>query len=286
MAYKTLVSIQTLETHLKDPKWAIVDCRFSLTNSEYGRRTYLETHIPGAIYAHLNEDLSGPIIPGKTGRHPLPPIPTFVNTLTNWGIDTSIQVVTYDDVGGSLAAARLWWMLRWLGHENVAVLDGGWQNWYRGGLPIRAGNETRSPREFTPLPRPEEVITTDEVETLRQDSNYCLLDSRTPERYSGKEETIDPLAGHIPGALSAPHLDNLDDDGQFLPPKELRNRFEKILNGVPPERTVFYCGSGVTAAQNILALSHSGLGNARLYAGSWSEWITAINRPIGKIPGV
>lgn len=282
MTYTTLVSTQTLKAHLGDPEWAIIDCRFSLTDSGYGRHAYLEAHIPGAIYAHLNSDLSGPIVPGKTGRHPLPSILSIVDTLSKWGIDANVQVVAYDDVGGALAAARLWWILHWLGHENVAVLDGGWKQWHHEGYPVQSGNETRKSRIFIAKPRPELVVDTKEVEKIRRDPRYRLLDSRTLARYHGREEPIDPVAGHIPGALSAPYLDNLDDSERFFPKKELKNRYKKILGRIPPERTVFYCGSGVTAAQNILALAHCGLGDARLYAGSWSEWITDPERPIGK----
>lgn len=284
MTQYTLISARELLSNLGKPNLAIIDCRFSLTDSDYGRRDYLAAHIPGALYADLIEDLSGHIIPGKTSRHPLPEITSFTDTLSGWGIDENVKVIAYDDVGGALAASRLWWMLRWLGHANVVVLDGGWEQWIREGYPTRSGIEIRSRREFIPTPHPDMIVNAEEVEALRCNPNYRLLDSRTKERYQGENETIDPVAGHIPGAQSAPYLENLDDSGRFLPPKVLKKRFEKLLNGVDPERTIFYCGSGVTAAHNVLALAHSGLGDTKLYVGSWSEWITDPDRPIGKSP--
>jgi thiosulfate/3-mercaptopyruvate sulfurtransferase len=279
VTYTTLISTGDLSNHLDDPQWAIVDCRFSLADVEKGRREYLQSHIPGALYAHLDEDLSGPLITGKTGRHPLPSIPTLVETISRWGIDASVQVVAYDDVGGALAAARLWWLLRWLGHTSVAVLDGGWQHWLKQNQPTRSGFESRPPRDFSPNPRSNRIVQSDEVDKIRKDSRYRLLDSRTADRFRGENETIDPVSGHIPGAISAPYIENLDEDGLFLPVDRRRLRLHSLLAGVDAERAVFYCGSGVTAAQNILAMLHCGLGEARLYAGSWSEWITDRSRP-------
>ncbi|MBE0409528.1 MAG: sulfurtransferase [Anaerolineales bacterium] len=280
MIYKTLISAQDLIEHLNDPDWVIVDCRFSLEDSDHGRKAYLEAHIPGAVYAHLNDQLSGEIVPGRTGRHPLPEISSFVSNLNNWGIDDSVQVITYDDAGGALAAARLWWMLRWLGHNKVAVLDGGWSHWVKLDYPTRTGNEHRKPRLFSPNPQTDLLVTSEAIERMRQQPDYRLLDSRTSERFRGENETIDPVAGHIPGAISAPYLDNLDNTGQFHSPNTLKKRFEKLLAGVTPERAIFYCGSGVTAAHNLLAQLHIGMGEGKLYAGSWSEWITDPKRPV------
>jgi thiosulfate/3-mercaptopyruvate sulfurtransferase len=285
MTHKTVISAQDLLPHLNDRDLAIVDCRFSLADSDYGRKAYHEAHIPGAVYANLDQHLSGKIVPGETGRHPLPPIPSFVEILNRWGIDESVQVVAYDDVGGALAAARLWWMLRWLGHEKVAVLDGGWNKWLQLEYQTRSGYEQRDPRFFTPNPQSEMIVISDDVESIRQNPDYRLFDSRTQERYRGEGETIDPVAGHIPGAQNAPYLENLDVNGQFLPPIELKKRFQKLQSGVKAERTVFYCGSGVTAAHNILAQTHCGMGSGKLYIGSWSEWITNPNRPVKKITG-
>jgi thiosulfate/3-mercaptopyruvate sulfurtransferase len=295
MTYTTLISTHELALHLGDPDWAILDCRFALADPERGRRDYTQAHLPGALYAHLNEDLAGPIVPGVTGRHPLPTIEFAGQRFSKWGIDDRVQVVVYDDSGGGMAA-RLWWMLRWLGHEAVAVLDGDWRKWLNEGRAISGRAESRPARSFVPHPRPGLLVTTKEVEAslrgahpstpLRSAQDELLviklIDSRTVERYRGESETIDPIAGHIPGAISAPYPDNLNPDDTFRSQAELRARFTLLLEGTPPERTAFYCGSGVTAAQNILALKHAGMGDAKLYAGSWSEWITDSKRPLEK----
>jgi len=282
MVYTTLIGIDELLPHLENPDWAIIDCRFSLDDAGRGRRDYLRSHIPGAVYAHLDEGLCAPVIPGVTGRHPLPTIAHLADRFSEWGIEDNVQVVAYDDwapVSGGVAA-RLWWSLRWLGHEAVAVLDGGWAASQRLGLPHRGGVESRPWRKFQPRERPEILVSSEDVMRLRQDPNYKVFDSRTEDRFRGENETIDPVAGHIAGAKSAPYTDNVAPDGFFLPAEVLRERFERLLGGVPVERAVFYCGSGVTAAHNLLAMAHSGLGEGRLYAGSWSEWITDPQRPV------
>ena len=281
MPYETLIDPATLHEHLGAADWAAVDCRFALADPAQGRRAYRAGHIPGAVYAHLDDDLSGRIVPGTTGRHPLPAPADCAATLSRWGIDGGVQVVAYDDVGGGMAA-RLWWMLRWLGHDAVAVLDGGFPAWQRAGYPTRTGDEARPPRTFTPHVRPELVAEVEVVEALRADPSACLVDARAAARYRGAQEPIDPVAGHIPGAVNAPWAANLDDDGRFLPPKQLRRRFEKVLGGVPPARAAVYCGSGVTAAHDLLAMAYAGLGGARLYPGSWSHWITDPDRPVAR----
>ncbi len=282
MAYTTLITASELAKNLSNPNWAIVDCRFSLDDTARGRRDYIQSHIPGAVYAHLNEDLSRQAIAGKTGRHPLPQQEKFVQTLSNWGIDSETQTVTYDDKGGAMAAARLWWMLRWVGHKDVAVLNGGWPQWQKNGYRASSSAETRRPRVFTPRIRDDLLFSADDVLNVMDNTHFCLFDSRSADRYRGKNETIDPIAGHIPGALSVPFANNLNSDGIFLSPEELKARFQNLLGDVPSERAVFYCGSGVTATHNLLALAHAGLENARLYAGSWSEWITNPEHPIAR----
>jgi thiosulfate/3-mercaptopyruvate sulfurtransferase len=281
MTYTTLISTTELAQHLADPDWAIFDCRFSLADLERGRRDHAQAHIPGAIYAHLNEDLSSPIVPGVTGRHPLPPIDTLAVTFSHWGIDARVQVVAYDDGGGGMAA-RMWWLLRWLGHDAVAVLDGDWRQWRREARAISSARESRPARSFVPHLRSDLLVSTDDVASRLHSADYKLFDSRTADRYRGENETIDPIAGHIPGAISAPYPDNLNPDGSFRSDAELRARFTALLGGTAAEQTAFYCGSGVTAAQNILVVKHVGLGDARLYNGSWSEWITDPQRPIEK----
>lgn len=278
--YKTLISTGNLIEKLGNPEWVIIDCRFALTDIEQGRRDYLEAHIPGALYAHLNEDLCGKIIPGETGRHPLPPVDTLVKTFSKWGIDSHVQVIAYDDSGGAMAAARLWWLLHWLGHDAVAVLDGGWSIWKDQNLPIKTGMETRKPLTFIPDLKEEIHSSAEDVLKMSNDRGSLILDSREIERYRGEFEPIDPIAGHIPNALPAPYKENLNSQGKFLQPEILRKRFKALMGDIPANRTVFYCGSGVTAAQNVLALAYAGLGQAKLYAGSWSEWITDSKHPI------
>lgn len=284
MPYTTLITPAELKRHLDYPDWAIVDCRFSLGDPDRGRQAYREAHIPGAVYAHLDEDLSGPIVPGKTGRHPLPTVETVTRALSRLGVGAGMQVVAYDDAAGAIAA-RLWWLLRWLGHDAVAVLDGGWPRWLREDGPTRSGEEMHPSRAFIPRPRPELVACADTVETIRADDAWRLLDARAADRYRGEVEPIDPVAGHIPGARSAPFAGNLDEAGCFLPPAQLRARFARLTGDAPPERVVHYCGSGVTAAHNALAMAHAGLGDTRLYPGSWSEWITDPERPVAKATG-
>lgn len=278
MVFQTLISTEDLAGHLEGD-WAVVDVRFSLNDPDRGYRDYLVAHIPGAVYAHLNEDLSGPVVRGKTGRHPLPSVEVFAETLGRWGIDEHVQVVAYDDAGGMIAA-RLWWMLRWLGHDAVAVLDGGIPRWREEGRPTVGGRERREARTFTPHLRQGLSISTREVESLLHNASWKLVDSRAPERYRGEQEPIDAVAGHIPGALNAPHQEVLDRAGCFLPAEQLRRKFNALLGDHPVKNSVFYCGSGVSAAHNLLALAHAGLGEAMLYPGSWSEWITEPGRPV------
>lgn len=282
MTYQTLISTEALAQNLDNPNWAIIDCRFALAEPDLGRREYAQNHIPRALYAHLDDDLSGPIVPGQTGRHPLPEIPGLAQTLSRWGIDSSTQVVAYDSMGGAMAAARLWWLLHWLGHGAVAVLNGGWPKWQAEGRPTSELIVPRQPKGFVPQLRPELLVDAVAVEELCTNPAYRLFDAREPERYRGEIEPIDPVAGHIPGAISLPNSGNLAEDLSFLPADRLNARFAAGLGNVPAERAVFYCGSGVTAAHNLLALAYAGLGEGRLYAGSWSEWITDPERPVAQ----
>ncbi len=280
MVYQTLISSAELAEHLHDPEWVILDCRFGLADAERGYQDYLHAHIPGAQYAHLNDDLCGPVVKGVTGRHPLPTPEKAAEVFSNWGIAPGVQVVAYDDQGGALAAVRAWWMLRWLGHTAAAVLDGGWQAWERAGLPTLGGTESRARQEFIAEVHPEKLVSTAQVNIMRHDPAFRVFDSRLLERYAGDTEPIDPVAGHIPGAYSAPYSTNLTPQGTFRSPEALRARFTRLLEDTPAEGAVFYCGSGVTAIHNILAMMHAGVGEARLYAGSWSEWIADRQRPV------
>lgn len=282
MNYTTILSTQELAEHLNDPNWAIFDCRFDLADPSWGQAQYLKAHIPGSIYAHLDRDLSAKIIPGKTGRHPLPTPEKLRSLFSNWGIDESVQAVAYDSYPEKAvtAAARLWWLLRWLGHSAVAVLDGGWQTWQAEARPVRSSVEKREPRSFIPRLRPHLLVDALSVNAWRIDPSYRVFDSRSRDRYRGENETIDPVAGHIPGAVPAPFAENYNPQGYLLPADALKRRFQSLLKDIPPERAVFYCGSGVTAASNLLALAQAGFDDARLYGGSWSEWITDPSHPV------
>lgn len=279
MPFTTLISPPQLAEHLTKPNWVVLDCRFSLAEPGRGRREYQKSHIFKAIYAHLNDDLSGPIVPGATGRHPLPSVEAISHFFSQNGLDQNSQVIAYDDAGGAMAA-RVWWLLRWLGHEAVAILDGGWPKWTADGYPTTDIVPTPTPRVFVPRIQSEMWLTSEHVAARLGDHRFKLFDSRNADRYRGENETIDPIAGHIPGAISAPYADNLNPDGTFKPVEQLRARFESLLGDTPADQAAFYCGSGITAAHNLIALEYAGLGEAKLYAGSWSEWITDQSRPI------
>lgn len=278
MTYNTLIDAATLHAHLDAPHWVVVDCRFNLMDAEAGRRAYRESHLPGARYAHLDEDLSSPITP-TTGRHPLPNPDRLARRLGEWGIVPGTQIVAYDDMGGMLAAARLWWLLRWLGHEAVAVLDGGFPAWREAGLPLTAETPMVQATVFNGRPNDRLWLTTAQVQALAAEAEAVLLDARTAARFRGEMEPIDPVAGHIPGAVNLPTEGNLTAAGRFLPRAELQARFAAALGEQPPTAVVHSCGSGVTACHNLLAMEAAGLRGARLYAGSWSEWIRDPGRP-------
>jgi thiosulfate/3-mercaptopyruvate sulfurtransferase len=270
--FKTLVDAETVSDHLADPSWVIVDCRFDLADTEAGWAAYEKAHIPGAVYAHLDDDLSGPPLTDK-GRHPLPSPAALTRLFGRLGIDESKQVVVYDDANGAYAA-RLWWMLRYMGHEAGAVLDGGWPAWETAGLPTKAGEEENETAVFIGSPRLEWLVTIEEVASVP-----LLVDARSPDRYAGAEEPIDARPGHIPGAVNFFFGKTWGKDGRYLPPDELRARLETLLGDVPAEEAAFYCGSGVSACVNLLALALAGLGDGRLYVGSWSEWSSDPERP-------
>lgn len=277
--YTTIIDVTTLHENRMNPRWAIVDCRFRLDNKNNGRERYLESHIPGAVYAHVDEDLADPPT-AELGRHPLPDLDTFRATLGKWGIGNDTQVVVYDDMGGAFAA-RLWWMLRYLGHSAVAVLDGGWQAWVKAEYVTHSGEEQHLPTVFTGEPNSAMVATMAEVEQLIEKGNgEKLIDSRDPKRYRGELEPIDPRAGHIPGAKNHFFGTNLDTTQHFRPAEKLRTMFNDLLGDQPAEEAIVYCGSGVTACQNLLALSIAGLEGARLFTSSWSGWSSNPHRPI------
>jgi thiosulfate/3-mercaptopyruvate sulfurtransferase len=276
MTHTTLVSTDVLAAHLE--AWAIVDCRFDLQREHWGRDEYRAGHIPGAVYASLNDDLSAPRT-GSNGRHPLPPVDALAATMSRFGIDRATQVVVYDQDSG-LYASRLWWSLRYLGHDAVALLDGGWAKWLREGRPVRTGDESRQPAVFPPAPRSHMRLGIDEVIAGAGDPRTLLVDARGPDRFEGRSETVDPVAGHIPGATNHFYKWNVTDEGTMLPVDALRQTFAALLGDRAPEDVVMYCGSGVSACHNLLAMAHAGLTGPKLYPGSWSEWSSDPARPI------
>jgi thiosulfate/3-mercaptopyruvate sulfurtransferase len=268
------IETSELAPHLRDPDWAILDCRFYLAEPERGEKEYLDEHVPGALYAHLDHDLSGERT-GRNGRHPMPSVERMVERFSSWGIDDNVQVVAYDASQGQMAA-RLWWMLRYLGHDAVAVLDGGFPAWKAEGRPLAAGRESRASRAFTPRVRESMRVDVGAIDLEAQ----LLIDARAPERFRGEVEPLDPVKGHIPGARNHENARNLGADGRFLSKQELRERFDSILGGTPAGSVVSYCGSGVTACHNLLAMEIAGIHGAKLYPGSWSEWCSDASRPI------
>lgn len=280
MAYTTLISAQTLNQNLNNPNWIVVDCRFSLADTEAGAKAYRHGHIPNARYAHLDKDLSSQIT-DFTGRHPLPNFASLAKKLGDWGISNNSQVVVYDDAGGAFAG-RLWWLLRSLGHDHVAVLDGDIKQWQKQGLPITTALPIIKRAAFRPYLNDNAWLSAAQVRDGLAAKTVCLIDARAPERYRGEQEPIDPVAGHIPYALNRAFQLNLDRDGLFLAPEQLRQQFKQLLGSAAPEQVAHYCGSGVTACHNLLAMEHAGLTGSKLYAGSWSEWIRNKNRTVAK----
>ncbi|HXP26829.1 MAG TPA: sulfurtransferase [Steroidobacteraceae bacterium] len=285
MTFTTLISAAMLRDLMGKPEIAIIDCRFDLMNPDGGRRAYLDGHIPGARYADLNKDLSAPIT-ATSGRHPLPTPSDFAGTLVRLGVGRATQVVAYDDSGGAFAA-RLWWMLRWVGHPAAAVLDGGIKAWVSEGGTLLSGEENPLPAakvgpHVSAQADAAAVIGTADLEQRLADPAFLLIDARAGERFAGTVEPIDTVGGHIKGAVNHPFSANLGTDGRFLPAQVLRQAWERRLAGRSPTQVAAMCGSGVTACHNLLSLEVAGLRGAKLYAGSWSEWIRDPRRPIAQ----
>jgi thiosulfate/3-mercaptopyruvate sulfurtransferase len=283
--YTTLIEPAELATHTAEPNWVVLDCRFDLARPTWGESEYANGHVPNALYAHLERDLSSPVT-ATSGRHPLPSREAFLAALGSWGVDEKVQVVSYDQGNGAYAS-RLWWLVRWAGHRRVAVLNGGFAAWQQAGLPVSKQPGVRQTRRFSPSHAAAEFVTTAEVAALQasgqlHSEEQVLVDARSADRFAGENETIDPVAGHVPGARNHPFMRNVDAQGRFLPRETLRSQWLETLRGHAPSKTIAMCGSGVTACQNLLALEVAGLPGARLYAGSWSEWIRDAARPIGR----
>jgi thiosulfate/3-mercaptopyruvate sulfurtransferase len=287
MAHTTLIDVASLRKSL--PDCVVLDCRFDLNRPDAGRQAWLAGHIPGARYADLNRDLSSPVT-ADSGRHPLPSPAALAEFFTSAGVGDANQVVAYDEANGSFAA-RAWWLLNWLGHAQVAVLDGGLAAWIAGVGPLESGAPAVGasvPRRnavagrVTAQFRPDAVTSAAEVLRALGDPRRLLVDARAPERFAGLVEPLDPVAGHVPGAINHPFTANLDSRAQFLPAAELRRLWSERLAGRNPRDLIAMCGSGVTACHNLLALSVAGMPGARLYAGSWSEWIRDPGRPVAR----
>jgi thiosulfate/3-mercaptopyruvate sulfurtransferase len=278
MTIRTLVSVSELAAMQARADVLVVDCRQDLADAGKGRRDYLDAHIPGAVHADLAQDLSDLSKKG-VGRHPLPGDATFSGALSRWGWRPDLDVVAYDDANGALAAARLWWLLRLAGHERVAVLDGGLAAWRAAGLALEAGDVSRERTVADVAIDRDQVVWFDEVERSR-DGSIMVLDARAAPRYRGDVEPIDAVAGHVPGALNRPYSDNLDATGRFKPAAELRREFERLLGTREALVVAHSCGSGVTACHNLLAMEHAGLHGSRVFAPSWSGWISDPSRPV------
>lgn len=276
-SYTTLIDANELARHLGEPRWCLIDCRHDLANPAFGREAYERGHLPGAWFLNLDEDLSGPLS-GTNGRHPLPDPDRLAHRLGACGIDRDTQVVAYDDAGG-MYAARLWWLLRWMGHQAVAVLDGGFQAWCAAAKVLTTELPRATPTRYLPALQGN-AVNAAFVEQHLSSADMVLIDARSPDRFRGENENLDPVAGHIPGAINRFFKDNLGPDGRFKQASVLREEFGNLLRGRDPRKVVHQCGSGVTACHNLLAMESAGLSGARLYPGSWSEWCADPARPV------
>ena len=280
MGWNTLVQAETLAIALNRADVSVVDCRFSTANPAAGEYAYEHSHLPGAVYAHLDRDLSDMSRRGEgRGRHPWPDAATFTAKLGRWGITPQHQVVAYDDADGAMAA-RFWFLMRALGHEKVAVLDGGFKRWEALRLPVDSERVRPRPTTYVAGFDPALLLDAEQVQA-RLESGELLLDARPADRFRGENDMMDRVAGHVQGAVSRPYAQNMQD-GQFKPPAQLDDEFRALLDGRPPEQAIAMCGSGVTACHHLLAMERAGLHGARLYAGSWSGWIEDPERPVAR----
>lgn len=275
----TLVSPPELRAMQARGGVLVVDCRTELGDAGAGARAHAQAHVPGAVHAQLDRDLSD-LSKRGLGRHPLPDASAFADVLSRWGYQPGFDVVAYDDAGGALAAARLWWMLRLVGHPRVAVLDGGFVAWRDEGLPLQAGTPERDATTIEVAFDPAGVVWYDELEARRARGDLLLVDARATPRFRGEVEPLDPVAGHVPGAVNRPFQHNLGADGRFLPRAQLRADFAVLIGDHDPREVVHMCGSGVTACHNLLAMEHAGLTGSRVFAPSWSGWVDDRSRPV------
>lgn len=278
-SYSSLIGAVEFAQRLHDPDWVVFDCRFDLADPAFGRQAYARGHLPGAFFLDLDTDLSSTKT-GRNGRHPLPDPARLVARLEACGVGNHTQVVAYDDAGG-MFAARLWWLLRWFGHHRVAVLDGGLQAWLTAGQALSDEAPTAHPSTYTLALRADRVEADYVLQHLGQ-PDMVLIDARSPDRFRGENEVLDPVGGHIPGAINRFFRDNLDARGCFKQASVLREEFAVLLGAHSPRQVVHQCGSGVTACVNLLAMEAAGLSGSRLYAGSWSEWCADPARPVAR----
>lgn len=275
MAYTTVVDVEQLAAHRDDPRWVLLDCRFELTRPEAGEAAFATAHLPGAQYAHLDRDLAAAATPAS-GRHPLPSPEVFQARARDWGVRADSQIVCYEQTTG-MFAARAWWLFRWLGHQRVAVLDGGLAAWTAAGYALSRQIMYRPTGDFVARPQADHFVEVDGI-----GASGCLVDARSADRYSGENAAMDPVAGHIPGALNHHYARNVGPDGRLLSPETLRATWLATLGATPPSELVAMCGSGVSACLNLLALEVAGLPGGKLYPGSWSEWIKDPTRAVAR----
>lgn len=278
MRYQTIVSAADLSSNLEDKNWFVFDCRYSLKDPEGGPSKFRQGHIPGAQFAHMDRDLSSPMTQ-TSGRHPLPDAEEFIGKLRGWGVSNDSQVVCYDDMSGAFAA-RMWWLLNWVGLRDVCVLDGGIQKWTDGGKPLETAIHTRERGTFSGKADHGMHVDINFVQGRLDQGDIRLMDARSAERFSARDQKTDPVPGHVPGAVSYPFAGNLGPQKTFLSGSELKQRFESVFGGCQSEQIINMCGSGVTACHNILATKIAGLPWTRLYVGSWSEWSRNPARPV------
>ena len=280
MSYKTIISAKNLIENINDPNYRLFDCRCDIKDTAYGLEAYNEGHIPGAIFIDVDNDLASEKN-STSGRHPLPNIEDIAYKLSKWGVSDNTQVVIYDDAGGAFAS-RMWWIMKWLGHANVAVLDGGIGSFIAMGHKLTSEYSQTISSNFVPSVDNGMHVDVKEVENVQYQLDRILIDARSKERFLGIKDPVDNVCGHVPGAISSPLSLNLNKNGLFRSPEELKLHFSKLLGEIKPENVISMCGSGITACHNLLAMEIAGFTGAKLYVGSWSEWITDPNRPIAK----
>ena len=278
MNYQTIISVDDLNQNINNKDWFIFDCRFLLKDPNGGLNKFNQGHIPNAQFADMDKDLASPM--SKTsGRHPLPDPSQFIEKLRNWGVNNNSQIICYDDISGAFAA-RMWWLLNWVGHKNVAVLDGGLEKWTAQGLPLETEVTQRSPGKFSGEPNKEMWVDVNFVKQQLEQRNIQLLDARSSERFTAIDQKTDPVPGHVPGAVNYPFAGNLNQQGVFLSANELSKRFATVFAEYQQDQIISMCGSGVTACHNLLSMNIAGFPTPRLYVGSWSEWIKDPDRGV------